>query len=156
VDQTATCANQVFFGAAGAGADGVLTSSNLIDVSNPANAEIPEVKTYVEAFKSVNPEGNPAGIAIAGWLAAEMTVQTLKVAAENCPDGITRACIINAARNIDYTASLFREGLSAVMNATDGYVAEGTQIISWDAANQLFVDQGEVINVEGTTGVYTP
>jgi branched-chain amino acid transport system substrate-binding protein len=156
VYQTATCANQLFFGAAGAGGDGVLTSSNLVDVANPENASLPAVSTYLEAFTSVNADANPAGIAVAGWLAGEMTVATLKKAAEDCPEGITRACIINAARNIDFTPSLFREGLSAVMNAGDGFIAEGTQIISWDAANQVFVDQGDVIDVEGTTGVYTP
>jgi branched-chain amino acid transport system substrate-binding protein len=156
VYQTATCANPIFFGAPGQGADGVLTSSNLLDVSNPANAEIPEVATYLEAFTSVKPDGNPAGIAVAGWLAAEMTVATLKAAAAACPDGITRACIINAARTIDYTPSLFRDGLSAVMNTEDGYVAEGTQIIEWDFEAATFIDLGEVINVEGTTGVYTP
>jgi hypothetical protein len=114
------------------------------------------VATYLEAFTSVKPDGNPAGIAVAGWLAAEMTVATLKAAAAACPDGITRACIINAARTIDYTPSLFRDGLSAVMNTEDGYVAEGTQIIEWDFEAATFIDLGEVINVEGTTGVYTP
>jgi branched-chain amino acid transport system substrate-binding protein len=156
VYQTATCANPVFFAPPGPGANGVLTSANLVDVANPANAELPAVKTYVDAFKSVSPDGNPAGLAVAGWLAAEMTVATLQGAAEACPDGITRACIINAARNIDYTPTLFREGLSAKMNAADGFISEGTQMIRWDAAGQVFVDVGEVINVEGTTGIYTP
>ena len=156
VYQTATCANPLFFGAAGPGGDGVLTSSNLVDVANPANASLPAVSEYIEAFTSVNADADPAGIAVAGWLAGEMTVATLKAAAEDCPEGITRACIINAARNIDVTPSLFRDGLSAVMGPTDGFIAEGTQIISWSFADQGFTDQGEVIDVEGTTGVYTP
>jgi branched-chain amino acid transport system substrate-binding protein len=156
VYQTATCANPLFFIPGGAGADGVYTSANLVDVANPANAELPEVQTYVEAFTSVKPDGNPAGIAVAGWLAAELTVATLEKAAADCPDGLTRACIINAARNIDYKPSLFRGDLKAIMSATDGYIAEGTQIIQWSTADQLFGDVGDVIDVEGTTGVYTP
>jgi ABC-type branched-subunit amino acid transport system substrate-binding protein len=156
VYQTATCANPLFFIPGGAGADGVYTSANLVDVNNPDNAELPEVTTYIEAFTSVKPDGNPGGIAVAGWLAAELTVATLQAAAEDCPDGITRACIINAARNLDYKPSLFRGDLSAVMGPTDGYIAEGTQMTKWNATDQVFEDVGEIINVEGTTGVYTP
>jgi branched-chain amino acid transport system substrate-binding protein len=156
VYQTATCANPLFFTGPSAAADGVYTSTNLIDVNNPANADVPAVKTYIEAFSSAAPDANPGGIAVAGWLAGEMTYATLVAALETCPDGLTRACIINAARNIDYTPTLFREGLSAQMDAGDGYIAEGTQIIAWSDAGQVFVDVGEVINVEDVMGVYTP
>jgi branched-chain amino acid transport system substrate-binding protein len=155
VYQTATCANPVFFTPPGPAADGVYTSSNLIDVNNPDNATIPEVAEYLEAFRSVAPDGNPGGIAGAGWLAAELTVHVLKEAAA-MEGGLTRANIMNASRNIDYQPSLYRGDLRAVMNADDGFIAEGTQIIQWSVAEGKFVDVGDIIDVEGTEGIYTP
>ena len=152
VYQTATCANPVFFNPPGAAADGVYTSSNLRDVNNPDNASDPAVAEYLEAFAASGSDANPGGIAVAGWLAAELTVHVLEEAAAS--GTLSRESIINAVRNIDYTPSLAREGLSFVMNAGDGYIAEGTQIQQWSAADARFVDVGDVIDLEGSLGVY--
>jgi hypothetical protein len=152
VYQTATCANPVFFSPPGPAADGVYTSSNLRDVNNPDNASDPAVAEYLEAFASSGSEANPGGIAVAGWLAAELTVHVLEEAAAT--GTLSRESIINAVRNIDYTPSLAREGLTFTMNAGDGYIAEGTQIQQWNAAEARFVDVGDVINLEGSLGVY--
>jgi branched-chain amino acid transport system substrate-binding protein len=153
---TATCASVLFFNAAGAGADGVYTSLNVKDVANPANASDPAVAAYSEAYKSVSPDADPANVtALAGWLAAEYTVHVLKEAAAS-EDGLTRASIINAARNIDVQSPLAREGLTAHMDAEDGYIAEGTQIVQWSAAEKVHKDVGEVLNYEGSLGVYEP
>ena len=60
---------------------------------------------------------------------------------------------MTAARNIDTTAGLLRDGLTFTMNADDGFIAEGTQIQQWSDADKLFVDVGEIRNLEGSLGV---
>jgi ABC-type branched-subunit amino acid transport system substrate-binding protein len=155
VYQTATCANPVFFGAvSNGGNDGVYTSSNLIDVNNAANLENPAVVEYLEAFASTGSDADPGGIAVAGWLAMEVAVKAIQDAAD--AGNLSREGIINAARNIDYKPGLLREGLNFQMDATDGYIAEGTQIQYWDAANSVFLDVGEVLDFEDFLGVYNP
>jgi hypothetical protein len=79
-----------------------------------------------------------------------VTVQAIQEAAD--AGNLSREGIINAVRNIDYSASLLRDGLNYSMNAADGYIAEGTQLTQWDGTG--FTDVGEVVDLEGSLGVY--
>jgi hypothetical protein len=45
---TNTCASKLFLGLAGTAAEGVYTSSNLLDANDPKNANAPGVKTFLE------------------------------------------------------------------------------------------------------------
>jgi branched-chain amino acid transport system substrate-binding protein len=156
VYQTATCANSLFFSAAGPAAGGVYTSLNVIDPGNPANADAPGMKEYIDAYKSVRPDGDPANVfTLTGWFIGDLTVQVLKEAAES-DAGLTRAAIMNAARNIEYASPLSRTTEPGMMSAEDGFIAEGTQIVQWDAAAKVFTDVGEFLNYEGSLGVYEP
>jgi len=150
---TATCANPVFFGPPGPAADGVYTSANLKDVNNPDNqANDAAVKAYLEAFAASGSDANPGGIAVAGWIAAELTHHVVQQAAETC-GFVSQECVINAVRNIDYVPSLYRDGLSATMGPDDAYAAEGLQIQQWSVEAGGFVDASEVLDFDGTTGV---
>ncbi len=152
VYQTATCANQVFFGAVqNGGQEGVFTSNNLKDVSNPDIAANDEAAmAYLEAFASSGSSADPGGIAGAGWGAAELAIWAIEQAAAE--GNLTREGIMNAARNIDYQADLLRDGLTYKMSATDGYIAEGAQILQWQGDG--FVDVGGVTDLEGGLGVF--
>ena len=151
VYQTATCASPVFFGPAGEAADGVLTSSNLKDVNDPELADDADVAQYLEAFASTGSDADPGGIAVAGWVAMETTVATLEAAAAS--GELTRESIVNAMRNLDFQPSLLLDGLSYQMDSTDGYVAEGTRLTRWNAADQVFVPEGEAIDFEDSAGI---
>jgi hypothetical protein len=151
VYQTATCANPIFFGAvSNGGSTGVLTSSNAKDVNNPdLQANDPDVAAYLEAFAASGSTADPGGIAVAGWLAAETTVHVLEEA--YATGTLSRETIINAVRNIDYEASLLRDGLVFQMDAGDGFIAEGTQLQEWTGTG--FGDVGEVLNFEDFLGI---
>jgi ABC-type branched-subunit amino acid transport system substrate-binding protein len=153
VYQTATCANPIFFGAVGnGGSDGVFTSANLKDVNNAEVRENdPAVQAYLDAFAASGSDADPGGIAVAGWIAAELTVHVLEQAAAT--GELTRENIINAVRNIDYVPSLYRDGLRAKMGPDDGFIAEGAQIQQWSVADGGFVDVGPVQDFEGFMGV---
>jgi hypothetical protein len=154
VYQTATCAAPVFFGAVqNGGNEGVFTSNNLKDVNNPdVVAEDEDVQAYLDAFAASGSEADPGGIAAAGWLSMELAVHVLEQAAE--AGNLSREGVINAARNIDYVATLLREGCTYQMSAEDGFIGECTQIQSWSNESGGFVDQGDIIDLEGSQGVY--
>ena len=123
---TNTCASSLILGAAGAAADGLYTSGNLKDVVAPSNAEDPAVAEYL-AYMESQGLADIAATAAAGWTTAEVTVAIIKQAMES-PEGLTRASIINAARNFEYTPMLAREGVVDTMNgADDPFLAESLQ-----------------------------
>jgi len=152
--QTATCANPIFFGGVtNGGADGVFTSNNLKDVNDPAVAESdPGAIAYLEAFAATGSEADPGGIAAAGWESMEVAVKAIQEAAD--AGNLSREGIINAARNVNYSSPLLLDELTYVMNAEDGYLAEGTQLRVWSDADGLFLVQGDPIDFNGSQGVY--
>ena len=154
VYQTATCSDSIFFGAASnGGADGVFTSLNIKDPNNPVYADDEGLKTYVDAMATYAPDANALStIAIAGWSSMEVAVQA---AADAFDAGdLSRVGIMTAARNVDFTPALQVEGLKAIMNAEDGYTAEGTQLVQWSDANGYLEPVGDVADYEGSLGVY--
>ncbi|MEI8241335.1 MAG: ABC transporter substrate-binding protein, partial [Actinomycetota bacterium] len=141
---TNTCASALIRGIAKANANGIYTSANFLDVTDPANAAVPAVKTYVDFMKA---EGKEASITTgtAGWVAAEITVAEIKAAMDS-PDGLSRASIINAVRALNYTPDLARTGVVFKLNGvTDGYQAESLQVVQWDATTKLFTNIGEMV-----------
>jgi ABC-type branched-subunit amino acid transport system substrate-binding protein len=141
---TNTCASSLILGAAGAAADGLYTSNNLKDVTAPANAEDANVKEYL-AFMESQQLSDIAATAAAGWTTAEATVAILKQAAES-PEGLTRASIINAARNFTYTPMLARDGVvDKSSGEEDPFLAESLQVLQYDADTATFTDVGSLI-----------
>jgi branched-chain amino acid transport system substrate-binding protein len=150
---TGTCASAVTYNAVtNGGNDGVLTATMFKDV---ADSELQrtdaDIAAYLEEFAATGSAGDPAGIAASGWVAAEATVKTIEAAAAT--GTLSRESIANAVRNVDFRPSLVRDGLDFRMNATDGYAAEGVQLVSWSAADAGFVDVGEARNFDGLLGI---
>jgi ABC-type branched-subunit amino acid transport system substrate-binding protein len=154
VYQTATCANALFFASVGnGGSDGVYTSSNIKDLASPEVRESdPAVNAYVDGLAAIGSEVDPSNTsAAAGWLAMELAVNNLFTASE--AGNLSRQGVIDAVRNIDYQAEISREGCRSIMNAEDGFIGECTQVQSWDADAGVFVDEGELYDLEGEMGV---
>jgi branched-chain amino acid transport system substrate-binding protein len=156
VYQTATCANPLFFGAvSNGGADGVYSSSNAKYVADPVYADDEAVQTFLDAMAAYAPDINASDqTALAGWLSMELAVHVAQQAFD--AGDLSRAGIINAARNIDYTPGLLVDGLVAQMNAEDAYFAEGTQLVQWSDASKAFAPAGDVVDYNGSLGTYTP
>lgn len=144
---TNTCASSLILGASGAAANGLYTSGNLIDVVDPANAEVPEVAEYL-AFMEAQGQGAVAATASAGWTTAEVTVAILIQAAAS-PEGLTQASIINAARNFTYEPTLGLDGVVFTMNGEeDPFLAESLVVRQYAVAadgSGTFTDIGELI-----------
>jgi len=141
---TNTCASSLILQVAGASANGIYTSNNIIDVTAPANAALPSVKEYLDYMASIG-KSDIAATAAAGWNTAEVTVAIIKQA-QASPEGLSRASIINAARNFTYTPMLARQGVvDKSMGEADPYLAESLQVLQYDATTATFTDIGSLI-----------
>ncbi len=141
---TNTCASSLILAGAGDAADGLYTSNNLVDVNDPAIAAKPAVDEYIE-FMTAQGNKDIVTTASAGWHVAEVTVAILKQASES-PEGLTRASIMNAARNYSLVPSLAREGVVLTMNGeADAFQAESLQVVQFDFASGTFKDIGSLI-----------
>jgi branched-chain amino acid transport system substrate-binding protein len=156
VYQTATCSDSIFFkAAANGGADGVFTTLNIKNPDDPSYADDEGLQTYLGAMAAYAPDVNALStIAIAGWSSMEVAVQAAVEAFE--AGDYSRIGIMDAARNVDFVPMLGLDGLRAIMNAEDGYTAEGTQLVQWSDADAYLVPVGDVSDYEGSLGVYTP
>ena len=141
---TNTCASSLILGAAGPAADGLYTSNNLKDIGDPAVQALPAVKEYID-FMTAQGFGDIVTTAAAGWHTGEMTVAIIKQAAES-PEGLTRASIINAARNFTYTPSLARDGVQAKsIGEEDAFLFESLTVLQYNATSATFTDVGKLI-----------
>jgi ABC-type branched-subunit amino acid transport system substrate-binding protein len=152
---TATCASTLLLGLAGTAADGIITLTNGIDVADPKNASNPEVVKYKEAMQAYGFKADgDFPTASAGWSVGEITAAILKQAASSS-DGLTRASILDAARNFTYHPTLAREGVQLKMNGTqDAYLNEQAQVVQYSAATKTYTDLGSLnTTYEGKTEV---
>lgn len=143
---TATCASSLILALAGDAANGLYTANNLVDVLDPTTAALPAVAEYI-AFMEGLGKSDIVTTAGAGWHTAEMTVLILKQALES-EEGLTRASIINAARNFDQVGMLTRVGVRMKMSGlADQFIAESLQVVQYDATTKLFTDIGSLISL---------
>lgn len=143
---TATCASTLLLGAAGPSADGIFTATAVLDANDPANDAVEAVAQYKADLEATGREfGGDYATAYAGWVLGELTVEVLRAASES-PDGLTRASIINAARTLEFTPSLAREGVSFTLNgAEDPYLVEILQVVQFDAETSTYTEIGDLV-----------
>lgn len=140
---TNTCASKLFFGLAGAAAEGVYTSNHLLDSNDPKNAAVPSVKTFLDAYAAAGLAGDP-GVTSAGWNVGEVTVAILNEALKS--GTLSRKSIMEAARNMTYTPSLGRPTVQYKMGGVDdGYSFQTLQVLQWSVASQTFTEIGDPI-----------
>ncbi len=141
---TSTCALGLILDVAGAAADGLYTSANFYDFGDPANQQMPQVAEYLD-FMDARGESDVVISAAAGWLVGELTVAIIDQAM-NSPEGLTRASIINAARNFEFVSEYALPGVVYRMNGeADAYMSESLVVRQWHADTKTFTDIGELI-----------
>ena len=117
----------------------------MVDLGDPAVQSSPAIKPYVDYMTSIG-KGDIITTAGVGWTVGEVTVAILKQA-QASPEGLTRASIINAARDFTYVASLARDGATIRSNGEeDPYMFESLQVLQYDATAKTFTDIGTLIS----------
>lgn len=128
------CADASILSLAGDTANGVYTSTNLV-TSEP---------TFDAAMTALGIT-NGLSAAAEGWTAGEVTVAILRQAQQSSA-GLTRASIIDAARNLSFTPSLARPDVQYTTNGLeDAYPAESLQVVQYDSTTRTFTDVGPLV-----------
>ena len=144
---TSTCASQLILQLAGPAATGLITSASagINDIGNPeVVASNPDYQAYADYMTSTG-RAEMVTTGAAGWTVAEVTVEILRQAAAS-EAGLTRASIINAARNFTYEPTLVRDGVVYSMNGEeDPFIVEAIQVVQFDATSSTFTDIGELV-----------
>jgi branched-chain amino acid transport system substrate-binding protein len=130
---------------------------NFKDVNDPANANDPMVKAYLEQSKK---DGlDPAKTTyFTGWIYAWTITEILNEAA-TYDGGLNRANIMLAARSIKQTNPILINGLQFKMDGlNDAYLVEGGQMVQYKVTDPKqfgkYVPSGDLINLEGQLKTY--
>jgi hypothetical protein len=76
-------------------------------------------------------------------------VQALQIAGD-LPGGLTRSNFVLALRTLDLTNPMLLPGIRFNMSGNDdAYLTEGSDISRYDAAQQQWIQQGEVVELSG-------
>ena len=140
---TNTCSSRLLISALAAGSgDGVYSSGNLVDPSDAKFADLEGVSTFKAAYDAKGLTGD-LGTTATGWSVGEYTVNILIKAAES--GTISRQSIIEAARNLEFTPTLGREGVVYKMSGDeDPFSVESLQVFQWNEAGQSWTEVGTV------------
>ena len=142
---TNTCASSLILALAGDSANGIYTSASggILDVGNQAVIDAnPAAKVYAD-YMTAGGYGDYT-TAAAGWVIGEATVAILTQAAGS-DDGLTRASIMNAARSLNFTPTIVRQGVTYTLNGDeDTYMVTDVQVVQYDATAKTFTDIGSL------------
>lgn len=140
-----TCVDKTGWIAAGDAAEGVIVPTWIKDPASSGAANDPGVAAFVAAVAAED-KANPQ--TAAGWLLADLTIMTLKKAAAS-PNGLTRASVIDAARDADYQAPMAIDGVKWISTPDEMLGWNNFQTQAWDTAKQSFVPEGDLVPVGG-------
>ena len=137
-------------GGDGSAADGwLVVSPGVKDMKDPAFKDDPYITWLRGAMKAkgLDPDATPT--LLSGVNYGFPAVQALAIAGQ-LPGGVTRTNYILAIRSLDMTAPTLLPGLQLHMDGlNDAYIVQGGLFQRWDAAKQTFVNQGNVITLDG-------
>ncbi len=139
------CADGTAYVAAGQAADGGVLPSYLKNPSDPALANDEGVKKYLSQVTTSDKNNT---ITVAGWVQADLTINTLKQAMAS-PGGLTHASVIEAARNMTYASPMLINGIKWVSTPTELVGFDAFQTLVWSAADKRFKADGDLIAITG-------
>jgi branched-chain amino acid transport system substrate-binding protein len=149
-----TCISKTLMGIAGTAADNVYASTNVKDPMNPAFADDPAMKEYLQVLKDfgasdVDPEN---GIVAYGYTQAAILQKVLESLSKP-----SRSELIDAMHTLDLAdIGLMIPGATVKTSKDDPFVAENLQIVQYDAAAKHFDNVGDILDFEGKTADLTP
>lgn len=141
----ANCANKAEWTAVGEAGEGAVVPLFLRNPNDEGADQDPAIKEYLEQVDGI--ESAADAVTAAGWAMADMLIATIEQAAE-AEDGLSRASLIEAARNLDYTSPMFLDGISWISEPDKLTGLSGFESGVWSAKKLAFVPTGGVIQVD--------
>lgn len=100
---------------------GIITSSYLLEVDDPAGKDRKDLAEYLAVMKQYYPSGNPSEtLNVIGYATAATVAQVIKQAGDN----LTRENLMKQAANLDFTPPLLYPGIDIKTSPTDYYPIE--------------------------------
>jgi ABC-type branched-subunit amino acid transport system substrate-binding protein len=150
-----TCPGSSYIGKAKLGGDGSagdgwwILSPGIKDIQDPTWQTDPYVKWLRDAMKAKGIDPDSSVYLGSGINWGFPVVQALAIAGQ-LDGGVTRTNLMLALRSIDMTSPMLLPGLRLHMDGLkDAYPVEGGIFQKWDSAKQSYVNQGDIINLEG-------
>lgn len=137
------CADVNAYLASGQAADGSVIPAYLKNPADPALAGDPALAEYLAAVTGADKNNT---ITVAGWVEADLTINTLKQAAAS-PAGLTHLGVITAARDQSYASPMLIKGITWVSAPTALTGFDGFQTLVWNAGEKKFVSDGDIISL---------
>ena len=119
--------------------------------TDPQYADDPYVSWANEMIEAAGYDSN-VGLFFTGFgFFAWQTVETLRIAAE-LPGGLSRTNIMLAVRSLDLEHPALIDGIKfAVDGNEDAYFVEGSDISRFDFANETWVQEGGIVDLNGSS-----
>lgn len=139
---------------AGDVADGwIIVGGGLRSTTDAQWADDPFIKWANEemAARGLDPTVglNGDGFAFRGWI----TTEALRVASE-LPGGLSRTNLMLTLRSMKLDHPLLYDGLTVETNGNDdAYFVEGSEFSTYDAAAQSWIQEGDIIDLNGSSPV---
>ena len=154
VYMSGTCVSKLLFTLAGANAQGVLSVSPLLDPADPANASNAAVQLYKAQVKKYSPAADTQdGIVAYGWTTAALFAKTLELSPK-----LDRGSVMNSVHTLPGVKDIGLQIPNATWttSASDWFIGETFQMISWDAAAGHSDPVGPLINDNGKGAALSP
>ncbi|MCC6438567.1 MAG: ABC transporter substrate-binding protein [Acidimicrobiales bacterium] len=119
------------------------------DINSPAEDANPFIVWARDLLASVGYNAKDSGNFGSGISIGWDWVQTIKIAGE-LDGGLTRANLMVAARSMEMTHPMYLDGIKFNLNGNaDAYWIEGSDLSKYDAAQQSWIPQGDIIELSG-------
>jgi branched-chain amino acid transport system substrate-binding protein len=137
------CADNAAYVAAGAAADGNVIPSYL---KNPADPALATDAGVVQYLSQVTTSDKNNAITVAGWVQADLFINTLKQAAAS-PAGLSHVGAIQAARDQSYASPMLPNGVKWISTPTELIGFSAFQTTVWSATDKVFHPTGDLVSL---------
>ena len=127
-----------------------IVGGGIKDHTDPAFADEPYMQVVRDAAESAGLDPSLSMLAF-GHTWAYTYTETMRIAAE-LPGGLSKTNLILAARNLRLHHPMLLDDLTLELSGNDdAFLVEGSEIAQFDAVNQGWIVQGDVVDANGAT-----
>ena len=136
--------------AVGEQSDGYLVvGGGVIDLNDPAFADKPSIEWARQLLEDAGIDPKSSSNLSAGFYLGWPWIETLRIAAA-LPGGLTRSNMMLAMRSLDLQNPFMLDGIRMLTSgAKQVYPVEGSEFARFDAAEQTWKVEGDIINLAG-------
>ncbi|MDH4146082.1 MAG: ABC transporter substrate-binding protein [Acidimicrobiia bacterium] len=135
---------------AGDASDGwLIVGGGQIDINDPTRADEPGIKWARGILEDAGLDPTSSSNLGAGFFLGWPHIETFRIAAE-LDGGLTRTNLMLAARSLDLESPFLLPGIKIQTNGNeDAFPIEGSEIARFDAAQQTWVQEGDILDFAG-------